>query len=82
MESTLIGNKSDSLEPGYVFAPYIPMTIIPTIIDFSSKNRIRKNKINKIYNLGLEPDLFISKSITSRYSTTTINNNFYGKISI
>ena len=82
MDSTLIGNKAESLEPGIVFMPYIPMTITPTIIDFSLKNRIRKNKINKIYNLGLEPDSFISKSITSRYSTKSINNNFYGKISI
>lgn len=81
MESTLIGNKSESLETGIVFAPYIMAECTPIIIP-SLKNRIRKNKINKIYNLGLETDSFISKSITSRYSTTTINNNFYGKISI
>ena len=49
----LIGNKSDSLEPGYVFAPYI-MATTKSILH-SIKNRIRKNKINKIYNLGLEP---------------------------
>lgn len=81
MDSTLIGNKSENLEPGYVFAPYIMVQNTPTIVH-SLKNRIRKNKINKIYNLGLEPDSFISKSLTSRYSTTAINNNFYGKISI
>ena len=81
MESKLIVNKSDSLEPGYVFAPYIVVDCTP-IIDFSLKNRIRKNKINKIYNLGLDPDSFTSKSITSRYSTTTINKKFYRKISI
>lgn len=81
MESTLIGNKSESLEPGIVFMPYIMVQTTPIVVP-SLKNRIRKNKINKIYNLGLEPDSFISKSLTSRYSTTTINNNFYGKISI
>lgn len=81
MDSTLIGNKSESLEHGIVFMPYIMVQTTPSIVP-SLKNRIRKNKINKIYNLGLEPDPFISKSITSRYSTTTINNNFYGKISI
>ena len=75
MDSMLIGNKSDSLEPGYVFAPYIMTECTPIIVP-SIKNRIRKNKINKIYNLDLEP----SKSLTSRYSTTTINSNFYGKI--
>ena len=79
MDSMLIGNKSDSLEPGYVFAPYIMTECTPIIVP-SIKNRIRKNKINKIYNLGLETDYFISKSITIRYSTTTINSNFYGKI--
>jgi len=81
MDSTLIGNKSEKLEPGYVFAPYIMAQNTSTIVH-SLKNRIRKNKINKIYNLGLESDSFISKSLTSRYSTTSINNNFYGKISI
>ena len=81
MDSTLIGNKSESLEPGIVFMPYIMVQNTPIIVP-SLKNRIRKNKINKIYNLGLETDSFISKSITSRYSTTSINNNFYGKISI
>ena len=82
MDSTLIGNKSESLEQGIVFVPYIMATTTPTIIEFSPKNRIRKNKINKIYNLGLDIETFPSKSITSRYSTTTINSNFFGKMTL
>ena len=82
MYSTLIGNKLESLEQGLVFAPYIPMTITPTIIEFSSKNRIRNNKINKIYNLGLDIETFPSKSITSRYAKKIINNNFYDVVKI
>jgi hypothetical protein len=43
----LIGKKS-SLEPGYVYAPYIPMTTTSVISGYTSKNVSRKRKINKI----------------------------------
>jgi len=78
MDSTLIGNKSESLEQGIVFMPYIMETTTP----FSFKNRIRKNKINKIYNLGLDIETFPSKTIATRYLTKTINSNYYGKMEI
>ena len=80
MDSTLNGNKG--LEPGYVFVPYIMVQTSSTIVDPSFNNRIRKNKINKIYNLALEIDSFPSKSMTSRYSSKTINSNYYGKVEI
>jgi len=82
MDSTLIGNKSESLEQGIVFMPYIMETTTPTIVEFSFKNRIRKNKINKIYNLGLDIETFPSKTIATRYLTKTINSNYYGKMEI
>ena len=54
-----------------------------TISEISFNNRIRKNKINKIYNLGLETDSFLpSKSLTSRYTTKSINSNYYEKVEI
>lgn len=82
----LIGRKSDSLiEPGYVYAPYIPMQTSATVVSgYNSKNIIRKKKINKIFNLGLDikDEFSPSKSIMSRYSKKIINNNFYGTIEI
>ena len=81
----LIGRKSDSLEPGYVYAPYIPMQTSATVLSgYNSKNIIRKKKINKIFNLGLDikDEFSPSKSITSRYSTKTINSKYYETIKI
>ena len=78
-----IGEKS-SLEEGYVFAPYIPMTSTSIISEYYSKNISRKRKISNIFNLGLDikDDFSPSKSIKSRYSKKIINNNFYGTIEI
>jgi len=81
-----IGKKSN-LEPGYVYAPYIPMTTSQVIVDYGPSKRVnRKRKINKIFNLDLDIkdyDTFsTNKSIMSRYSKKIINNNFYGTIEI
>ena len=81
----LIGRKSDILEPGYVYAPYIPMQTSTTVVSgYNSKNITRKKKINKIFNLGLDikDEFSPSKLITSRYSTKTINSKYYGTIEI
>ena len=79
----LIGKKS-SLEQGYVYAPYIPMTTTSVISGYTSKNISRKQKINKIFGLDLniKDEFSPSKSIMSRYSKKIINNNFYGTIEI
>ena len=76
--------QKSSLEQGYVWAPYIPMTTSQVIVEYGSKNTSRKRKINRIFNLGLDiKDGFSpSKSIMSRYSKKIINNNFYGTIEI
>ena len=71
-----IGKKSSDLEPGYVWAPYIPMTTSATIVEYGSKNTIRKRKINKIFNLGLDINWFPKKSISSRYSAIQISNPY------
>ncbi len=80
----IIGRKSDSLiEQGYVYAPYIPMQTSATVVSgYNSKNISRKKKINKIFNLGLDikDEFSPSKSITSRYSTKTINSKYYGTV--
>ena len=81
----IIGRKSDSLiEQGYVYAPYIPIQTSSVVNGYDSKNTNRKRKINKIFGLGLNiKDEFLpSKSITSRYSTKTINSKYYGTIEI
>jgi len=81
----LIGKKSDNLiEPGYVYAPYIPMTTSQVIVEYGSKNVSRKRKINKIFDLGLDvkDEFSPSKSIMSRYSTKNINSKYYGTIEI
>ena len=80
-----IGKKSSSLEPGYVFAPYIPMTTSQVIVDYgSSKNVSRKRKINKIFDLGLDvkDEFSPSKSVMSRYSKKIVNSKYYGVIEI
>ena len=71
-----IGKKS-SLEPGYVYAPYIPTTT-SVISGYTSKNVSRKRKINKIFDLGLDvkDEFSPSKSIMSRYSKKIINTNY------
>jgi hypothetical protein len=87
MNKEIIVNKSSSLESGYVYAPYIPITKSQVIVDYSSSKRVsRKIKINKIFDLGLDikdHDVFSpSKSLMSRYSKKIINNNYYGTIEI
>jgi len=78
-----IGKKSN-LEQGYVWAPYIPINTTSVISGYTSKNTIRKRKISKIFNLGLDvkDEFSPSKSIMSRYSTKTINSKYYGTIEI
>ena len=63
-----IGKKD--LETGIIFVPYIMVETNP-IVSYSIKKTIRKNKINKVYNLGLN-------TLSSRYSKKLFNNNFYG----
>lgn len=79
----VIGKKS-SLEQGYVYAPYIPMTTTSVVSGYTSKNVSRKRKISKIFNLGLDikDEFSPGKSIMSRYSKKIINNNYYGTVEI
>jgi len=79
--------KKSSLEQGYVYAPYIPMTTSQVIVDYDSSKRVnRKRKINKIFDLGLDIkdyDTFsTNKSIMSRYSKKMVNSKYYGTIEI
>lgn len=76
--------KKSSLEPGYVYAPYIPMTTSQVIVGYGSNNISRKRKINKIFNLGLDikDEFSPSKSIMSRYSKKIINAKYYGNMEI
>ena len=78
--------KKSSLEPGYVFDPYIPMTTTSVISGYTSKNVSRKIKINKIFDLGLDikdHDAFSpNKSIMSRYSKKITNAKYYEIIEI
>jgi hypothetical protein len=74
-----IGKKSSDLEPGYVWAPYIPMVTSATVVEYGYKNTSRKRKINKIFNLGLyiKDDIFsTSKSLSSRYSAVQISDPY------
>jgi hypothetical protein len=82
----LIGKKSDNLiEPGYVYAPYIPMTTSQVVVDYGSSKKVnRKRKINNIFDLGLDvkDEFSPSKSIMSRYSKNMVNSKYYGTIEI
>ena len=80
---TLLGKKSN-LEPGYIYASYIPITTSQVIVEYGSKRLNRKRKINKIFDLGLDvkDEFSPSKSIMSRYSKKIINAKFYETIEI
>ena len=78
-----IGKKGGGLEPGIVFAPYIPVTSSSIIVE--NKQITRMRKLNKIYKKDREikGDIFSpSKSISSRYAKKIVNNNFYGVVNI
>lgn len=78
-----IGKKSDTLESGYVFMPYIVSSNVGVIVE--SKQITRMRKLNKIYKKDREikGDIFSpSKSIQSRYSKKIVNNNFYGVVNV
>ncbi len=79
-----IGKKSSDLEPGYVYAPYIPMTTSQVVVGYGSKNIRRKRKINKIFYLDLDikDEFSPSKTIMSRYSKKIVNPKYYGTIEI
>lgn len=79
-----IGKKSSSLEPGYVWAPYIPMTTSSVIVEYGSKNVNRKRTISKIFDLGLnvKDEFSTNKSIMSRYSKNIIKSRYYKNIEI
>ncbi len=79
----LVGKKG-SLEQGYVWAPYIPMTTSQVVVEYGSKNVNRKRKINKIFDLGLDvkDEFSPNKLIMSRYSKKIINIKYYKNIEI
>ena len=80
-----IGKKS--LEPGYVFAPYIlQTTTTPIIMEGGDKSYLRKSRINRLFNLGFEINginpYIPKKSLTSRYARASIIANYYSTITI
>lgn len=78
-----IGKKDSNLEPGIIFAPYIPMTS-SIIHGYETRNIRRKKKINKIYKLELNIDdgFQPSNSMMTRYSKRVINKKFYTTIEV
>ena len=83
-DKIIIGRKGVDIEPGIIFAPYIPMTSATIIHGYGTKNIRRKRKINKIFKLELDIDdgFQPSNSIMSRYSKKMINKNFYTTIEV
>jgi hypothetical protein len=85
-DKIIIGRKGVDIEPGIIFAPYIPMTSNTIIHGYETRNIRRKRKINKIFKLELELDIDDgfqpSNSIMTRYSKKMINKNFYTTIEV
>lgn len=76
-----LGKKSNQLNSGYVWAPYISMS--SSVIIENSKRTNRKIKIGKIFSFYVYTEPFNpSKSISSRYSTKIIDKNKYGNLPI
>lgn len=70
----LIGNKTQDLEPGYVWAPYVPMqkmVIMP-------ERRMRA--LHDLWGFPLSKNA--ASMVSSRYSINKINSNYYGTIEI
>ncbi len=74
--------KSEEINTGYVFVPYIPMQTSDISVDYSWKKASRKSKINKIFELGLDIKCESPMSIVSRYTSKMINKGFYQTIEI
>jgi len=83
-DKIIIGKKGSNLEPGIVFAPYIPMTSCTIIHGYGTINIRRKKKINKIFKLELNIDdgFQPSNSMMTRYSKKMINKKFYTTIEV
>ena len=82
MEPILMAKKSEEINPGNVFAPYIPLQTSDISVDYSWKKASRKSKINKIFELGLDIKCESPMSIVSRYTSKMINKGFYQTIEI
>ena len=85
-DKIIIGRKGVDIEPGIIFAPYIPITSTTIIHGYGTRNIRRNKKINKIFKLELDIDIDDgfqpSNSIMSRYSKKMINKNFYTTIEV
>jgi len=79
-----IGKKDVDIEPGIIFAPYIPMTSTTIIHGYGPRNIRRKKKINKIFKLELNIDdeFQPSNPMMTRYSKKMINKKFYTTIEV
>lgn len=87
MEQDKIHIGEKGIEPGIVFAPYIPyipITSTTIIHGYGPRNIRRKRKINKIYKLELNIDdeFQPSNPMMARYSKKMINKNFYATIEV
>jgi|688.fasta_scaffold436768_3 hypothetical protein len=83
-DKIIIGRKGVDIEPGIIFAPYIPMTSDTIIHGYGTRNIRRKKKINKIFKLELDIDdgFQPSNPIMSKYSKKMINKKFYTTIEV
>lgn len=77
------------LEPGYVWAPYIPKNLESRIFEYRKKIMTVKDWLNmKTYGVDVEAELTrtlteeIGKLTESRYAAKKINPKFYGVINV
>ncbi len=71
----LLDRKSEELiNPGYIFAPYIPAD---NSVEYSGKKTMRKYKINRIFELQL--DIKCESPIPTK---KVLNNKYYQTIEI
>jgi hypothetical protein len=84
MEQDKIHIGKKGIEPGIVFAPYIPITSTTIIHGYGTRNIRRKRKINKIFKLELDIDdgFQPSNPMMTRYSKKIINKKFYTTIEV
>ena len=81
-DEILLARKTEEINPGYVFAPYIPMQTTDISVEYSGKKTMRKSKINNIFQLKLDIKCESPMSIVSRYTSKMINKGFYQTVEI
>lgn len=82
-QNARVGHKAQQyIEPGYVYAPYIPLTITPLFTVPKKKLSWIDRLLCLIGEYKGDDDMFVRKSVLSNYASKTINKNLFTTVKI